>query len=199
MMLPRAIRDVTLAICSAILFGAPSAAARGDLGVDRDACALEIGPYLMYFAGYQPGVSPGKFCEDVPSVGRAIFVFDYAEPRLREMTAEFRILRQSADSERPEDIEAATLGHLPRSVHPNGTFSFEYIFTRPGDYVGLVTVDGAQGEHWVARFPFSVAPTRFDRLPFYLIAAAVVLGLFLLLSRERRPPKRTTDDHGRLR
>lgn len=187
-----------LAICSAVWLAAPTAHARGDLGFDRDACVLKVGPELMYFAGYQPGSSHRKFCEDVPEVGEAIFVFDYAEPELRQMRADFRILRQSPDAEAPENIESATLAYLPPKVYPKGTFSFEHVFTHSGDYIGIVTVDGAQGEHWVSRFPFSVAKSRVDRMPYYLLAAAAALGLLLLVTGRggsapwrRRPPRRT--------
>lgn len=180
------IRDAAVALCFAVCLGGPSAKARGDLGVDRDACVLGTGPYLIYFAGYQPGKSPRKFCEDVPSLGRTVFVFDYAEPELREMKADFRIVQQSRGGEEYENVESATLAYLPPKVYPNGTFSFEYVFTQAGDYVGVVTVDGARGEQWVARFPFSVAVSHFDRTPLYLIGAAAVLGLILFLSRDGR-------------
>lgn len=190
-MTPRsAFHDLTFAFCLVItFFGVAPAAARGDLGTDRDACVLKVGPDLMYFAGYQPGVSPKKFCEEVPNVGRTIFVFDYAEPELREMRADFRILRASSEGEEAEDARAETLAYLPAGIYPKGTFSFEYEFVQPGEYTGVVTVDGVQGERWVARFPFSVGTRRVDRRPFYLIAAAAFLALLLLLSKDGRRPR----------
>lgn len=177
----RAIFFAALTICFSLTLGAP-ADARGDLGVDHDACVLKVGPELMYFAGYQPGGSRIKFCEDVPEVGETIFVFDYVEPELREMKADFRILRQSPEADDPDNLESATAAYLPPQIYPKGTFSFEHVFTQPGDYVGIVTVEGAQGERWMSRFPFSVGKHRFEFTPYYLIAAAAALGLLLFVS-----------------
>ena len=166
-----------------VVSAAPAASARGDLLPEKDSCVLKIGPELMYFAGYQPGdAQQRKFCEDAAQLGETIFVFDYAAPELREMKAGFRILRQTDDGEEPVDIEAATAAALPPQIYPKGTFSFAHVFTRPGEFVGVVTVDGAAGEHWTARFPFSVGKRRFEINPYYLIGAAGLLALFLFVS-----------------
>lgn len=170
-------------ILLAALLGAPSAAARGDLGVDRDACVLEVGPERVYFTAYQPDGAGRKFCEDLPELGPAIFVLDFAEPGLREMRVAFRLLRGSSG-----DAEA-TLAYLPPAIHPTGTFSYRYEFTRPGEYEGVVTADGANGEHWVARFPFTVAAPGLGAAPYYLIALAAALALLLLISRKRAAPR----------
>jgi len=162
---------------------APTVSARGDLVPDKDSCVLKIGPEIIYFAGYQPGdAQQRKFCEDVPRLGETIFVFDYPAPELREMKAGFRILRSTDDGPDPSDLDAATTASLAPQIYPKGTFSFAHVFTQPGDFVGLVTVDGAAGEHWTARFPFSVGKRRFEISPYYLIAAAGVLAILLFVS-----------------
>lgn len=187
-MLRRATIFAAFALCLGL---APPAQARGDLGLDRDACVLKIGPELMYFTGYQPGASRSKFCEDAPAIGRTIFVFDYAEPELREMKAGFRILRQSPNAEEPDQIEQATADYLAPQVYPKGTFSLEHVFSQPGDFIGVVTVDGGRGEHWESRFPFSVGKTHVDYTPYYLIAAAAALAMMLYLSSRAGPKART--------
>ncbi|WP_159732068.1 hypothetical protein [Methylosinus sp. Ce-a6] len=162
---------------------APTVSARGDLVPDKDSCVLKIGPEIIYFAGYQPGdAQQRKFCEDAPRLGETIFVFDYAAPELREMKAGFRILRSTEDGLDPSDLDAATAASLAPQIYPKGTFSFAHVFTQPGDFVGLVTVDGAAGEHWTARFPFSVGKRRFEINPYYLIAAAGILAILLFVS-----------------
>jgi hypothetical protein len=162
------------------------AAARGDLSLDHDACVLKVGPELIYFAGYQPAASHAKFCEDAPAVGATIFVFDYAEPELRTMKAAFRILRQTEEADESAD-EAATVAFLPPQAYPTGTFSFEHLFVEPGDYVGVLTVDGDAGEHWSARFPFSVGRSRLEVAPYLLIGAAGLLALALFVTARRKP------------
>lgn len=166
---------------------APPVAGRGDLVSDKDGCILAIGPEIIYFAGYQPSGKPQrKFCEDAPHVGETIFVFDYATPELREMKAGFRILRANEEVADPSALDAATAASVAPQIYPKGTFSFTHVFTQPGDFVGLVTVDGGAGEHWTARFPFSVGKRRFELSPYYLIAAAGFLALLLLVSRRMR-------------
>ena len=44
---------------------------------------------------------------------------------------------------------------------------------------GIVNVDGPHGEHWVARFPFTVGRPYPVRLPYYLLTAAILLASLL--------------------
>jgi hypothetical protein len=180
---------------SSSLLDPPLARARGDLVLDHDICTLKLGPELVYFAGYQPNSSHRRFCEDAPDVGQTIFVFDFGAPELREMKAGFRILRLQHDDEDLAEsaaIEAATAAYLAPQVYPKGTFSFEHVFAEPGDFLGLVTVEGAHGEQWTSRFPFSVGKNRFEFSPYHLLAAAGVLAVALFvveMVRSRRGPR----------
>lgn len=171
----RAILLVAIALCLSLRAGPTTA--RGDLMLDHDACVLKVGPELVYFAGYQPAASHSKFCEDAPAIGATIFVFDYAAPELREMKAGFRILRQTE-----EDDEAATVAFLPAQVYPKGTFSFEHVFAEPGDYVGVLTMEGGRGENWSSRFPFFVGRRPLALTPYALIGAAAALAVLLLVT-----------------
>jgi hypothetical protein len=182
----RAILLVAMAL--GLAFGAEPAAGRGDLVLDKDACVLKVGPDLIYFAGYQPAASHAKFCEDAPAVGATIFVFDYAEPELREMKVGFRILKDAEETRDPAALEAATAAYSPPQIYPTGTFSFEHVFSEPGDYVGLLTVDGSAGEHWTARFPFSVGVRHFEATPYLLIGAAGLLAVLLFVTSRRGGP-----------
>lgn len=159
------------------------AALRTAEGVDREACPLKIGPDVMYLTSYQPVSVNEKFCEDVPATGETIFVFDYPQPELRDMATDFRIVRVAGTNE-VVDIEAATVAYLPPQVYPTGTLSFEHVFAEPGSYLGIVTADGTHGEHWVSRFPLSVA-NQYSRLtPYYLLAVAAALALALIFWRQ---------------
>jgi hypothetical protein len=56
------------------------------------------------------------------------------------------------------------------------------VFKEPGEFVGIVTVDGPNGEHWVSRFPFTVGGRPLSaRMPYFLIAAAGVLALTIFV------------------
>jgi hypothetical protein len=171
----------------AIFLGLISATlARGALGYDHDVCVLKIGPDFMYFTGYQPAAPRKKFCEDVPSAGQTIIVLDYAQSEMREMKTDLRIVLDTAGPQDAASIEANTVAYLPPKVYPNGTLNFEHLFRETGNYVGIVSVEGAHGEHWVARFPFSVGTSYTSQIPYYLIALAAALGLALVVVNQRQ-------------
>ncbi len=166
------------------------AAAHGSMRQAENACVLKIGPDFMYFSGYQPAASHRAFCEDAPTTGTTIFALDYAQSEMREMAADLRILRDTGDDvEEASRLEALTVAYLPPRVYPNGTLNFQHDFKETGSFVGIVTVAGPNGEHWVSRFPFSVGRLYSPRAPYYLLAAAAVLGLLAILWGKEAPPK----------
>ncbi len=175
-----------------ILTNGPPARAHGAMQRMQSACVLKIGPDFMYFSGYQPAASHRKFCEDIPETGSTFFVLDYAQPEMREMSADFRIVRDGGgDDEDPARLPAVTVAYLPPKVYPHGTLSFEHDFHETGNFVGIVTLDGPHGERWVSRFPFSVGRLYSARAPYYLLAAAAALGLLVLLwGREEEKDKK---------
>jgi len=173
-----------LALCCA---GAPTSAfARGALMFDQESCVLKVGPDVMYFEAYSPRAPRKHFCEDVPTLGDTVFTLDFAQDEMREMKTEFRILRDIGEDAAKEALERATVAYAPPRAYPTGTVTLAHRFNEGGDYVGVVTVDGAGGEHWEARFPFSVAPALPKRTPYYLIAAAAVLAFVVFVLSARR-------------
>lgn len=183
-----------LAACALFIaaLAPPAAEAHGAIGFEQSACVLKVGPDFMYFSGYQPVNSQRKFCEDVPEAGNALFVFDYAQDELREMKADFRILRGAVNEEEEQArLAELTVAYLPPAAYPAGTFNFEHDFKEKGDYVGVVTLDGPGGEHWTARFPFSVGGgDQASRTPYYLLTAAFVLGFLVLFWGRGKPESR---------
>ncbi|MBI1981699.1 MAG: hypothetical protein HYS63_09155 [Methylocystis sp.] len=158
------------------------ALAHGAMQRQRNACLLKVGPDFMYFSGYQPAASHNRFCEDIPTAGDTIFVLDYAQDEMRGMSTDFRIIRDVGEREEQAPLDAVTVAYLPPKVYPAGTLNFEHVFKEPGEFVGIVTVDGPNGEHWVSRFPFTVGgPPLSARMPYFLIAAAGVLALTLFV------------------
>jgi hypothetical protein len=175
------LRLVTLCLAAMAALASAPAVAHGALRAAENACVLRIGPDLLYFAGYQPALSRRKFCEDIPTTGDTIFALDYAQQELREMTADFRIIRDTSEEDEAKKLDKITVAYLPPKVYPNGTINFEHDFKETGDFVGIVTLVGPHGEHWVSRFPFSVGRLYPPQTPYYLIAFAVVAGAALLL------------------
>ena len=168
-----------------------TASAHGGVGVEDDKCVLRVGSARAHFSGYQPELRASQeFCEDIPEVGRAVFVVDFVEPALRERVVEFRVLRDShalgakanyaALGDRPR-IEADTLVKLPEAKYPRGTLTFDHRFTEAGWHVGLLTAtDPATGavEHSV--FPFRVGVRSYTK---HVVALFVVAALGFVLYR----------------
>jgi len=170
-----------------IAAAAQEAAARGALTLNQDVCLLYIGPDYAYFSAYDPQKPRKRYCEEAPRTGVTVFAIDFAQSEMREMKVDFRILRNIGEDADPAGIEAATLAHAPSKTYPAGSLSLAYDFKEPGEYAGLLTVEGAHGEHWVAYFPFTVAQPYRARLPYYLLAAAAFLAIFIIFrGKDRR-------------
>jgi hypothetical protein len=188
-------RSMVMALLAALLAlagGASQALARGAVALGPDACLLYIGPDYAYFSGYDPRKPRKRYCEEVPRTGDTVFAIDFAQPEMREMKVDFRILNDIGENADPAAIEAATLAHAPAKPYPTGSLSLAYDFKDPGNYAGLVTVDGPHGEHWTAYFPFTVERPYWLRLPLYILGAAGLLAMIVFVWQDRgggRKPK----------
>jgi len=149
-------------------------AQHGGHELDKDLCILRVGPYRMYFNSYQPDNTFDKeFCQDIPATGRTVVVLDYIEHELRALPIEVRVIR---DTGLEQDLQAATVLHMPAKVYPSGSVDIEYNFDQPGKFVGLVTV-GDQQQH-VGRFPFSVGESdRISHSMHYIMIVVLVAAL----------------------
>ena len=153
--------------------GTHNAAAHGGLAMDKDMCKLRVGPYVMHFTGYQPEATGTKeFCEDIPDAGPTVVVLDAVDQPLRSLPLGVRII---ADTGNESDIDAITVLHLPPKTYPTGSVSFNYSFTKPGKFIGLVSVQ-ERGQTYVSRFPFSVASGWPAMNVYFLIAGVILAG-----------------------
>jgi hypothetical protein len=150
--------------------------------MEKDFCKLRLGPYTMHFTGYQPEVTgASEFCEDIPRTGHTVIALDAIDEVLRDMPLEVRIIRDTGDESKLDEISVV---HLPPKRYPSGTVSFDYRFEQAGKFVGLVTT-GEHGEHQ-SRFPFSVAAGRSSKEPWFWGLAIIAGGALLFLFSERR-------------
>ena len=146
----------------------------------------------MHFTGYQPESTQEKeFCEDIPSTGRTVVALDYIEEALRPMPTEVRVIKDTAGdggASAEGNLAAVTILHIPPKVYSNGSINFEYNFSQPGKFVGLVTINDGQKE-LVSRFPFSVGEPK-KTSPYLIGAIVAVIGAiaaFFFLRRPRKP------------
>ncbi|HEY8262421.1 MAG TPA: hypothetical protein VIG55_14505 [Methylosinus sp.] len=175
-----------------LALAAPPASAHGRLGAAEGQCRLFIGPDYMKFTGYLPDASKNEFCEDIPSTGHMIIALDAEQDELREMAIDFRIVKDVGGAEKENaDLDAVTVAYRPPRVYPTGTINFEHVFPEAGYFVGIVTATGPHGERWVSRFPFSVGESFMRTLPYYILMAMGVVGVFFayLKHSPKRPAK----------
>lgn len=179
-----------------------TAHAHGGVSVEDDKCVMKIGPLRAHFTGYQPEKrATQEFCEDIPETGRAIVVIDYVSPALRNQAVEFRVLKDSKNLQArgryedlggPQEIEAATLLHVPEQVYPRGTLNFEYRFDEPGWYIGMIrATDPATGEVLHSVFPFRVGLRSLWRYaPLFMLLLGAAALAYWLTGRKKPTPAR---------
>jgi len=169
-----------------VLSSANNAWAHGGVSVEEDKCVIRIGPFIAHFTGYQPEArATQEFCEDIPVVGKAIFVVDYISDDLRTMEIEFRILKDvkalgvTAKYEQlgsEQEIDAATIHKAAPAIYPRGTINVTYPFDIKGQYIGLVRArHPGSGSEYISVFPFYVGYFHWMRYVF-------IIGGILLLS-----------------
>jgi hypothetical protein len=176
----------------------PAAAyAGGGVALQDDQCLIAIEFYTAHFTAYQPEASGNEqFCEDLPDTGPTIFVLDYLHKSLQEVPVDFRIIRnvtglgefaQLEHVEALDDIDAHTVFYQSPLVEADASFSVEYDFTEPGDYIGIVSAGHPTNDKtYFAVFPFTVGATRYGWWIALLVLAHVV-GFLYIRWRKSKP------------
>lgn len=170
------------------------AGAHGGLALAEDQCKLSLGPYSMHFTGYQPDSEGSKeFCEDIPDIGRTVVALDAIDDVLRAMPIEVRLVKDTGDL---SNLEPITILHMPPKVYSAGSVTFEYVFDKPGKFVGIVTAMNGK-EAIVSQFPFSVGSggsTFMKYLPFLgILVAGGVLYWYSTVSQSKKKAKSATE------
>ncbi|PCJ15354.1 MAG: hypothetical protein COB04_13335 [Gammaproteobacteria bacterium] len=191
-----------LMLCSTVSFG------HGGVSVDDDVCVIRVGPYKAHFTGYQPEKrATQEFCEDIPVVGKAIFVLDFISDDLRVMDTDFRIIKDVnnignqatfADLGSEEDIEKATIYYNEPKKFPRGTINVRFEFPTEGRYIGLVSATHPDsGRKYTSVFPFQVGVTSYAKflVPIGLIIVFSSIAFGIFLSRVKSQEKKAESDN----
>ncbi len=142
-------------------------------------CMVMFGYDMIHITSYLPGQSRNEYCEEVPSTGKVIMVFDIENPKFRDMPIEIRIIRDPLTPlNLSGDLDPLTELHFPAKLYRTGTLSFEHEYNQSGHYMGLVTLTKDNGERETQTFKFSVGATLMQWVPFIL--GGVLIGLMVL-------------------
>lgn len=179
-----------LVLCLALLLGlAQQASAHGGVAFEEDLCVINIGFLKAHFTIYQPELHGSEeFCEEIPSVGRTVFVMEYQHDFLKEMPVDFRIIRDTQDFgiyarwedvQGIADIEAVTAFYQAPAILPDGAFNVDYAFDEAATYIGIVTAQHPTDSRvYNAVFYFQVGGPGYGTLPWFLALAACLQGVY---------------------
>jgi hypothetical protein len=142
-------------------------------------CMVMFGYDMIHITSYLPGQSRSEYCEEIPSTGNVIMVFDIENPKFRDMPIEIRIIRDPLTPvDLSSNLDSVTEVHFPAKLYKTGTLSFEHEYSHNGHYMGLVTLTKDNGERETQVFKFSVGATLMQWVPFIL--GGVLIGLMVL-------------------
>jgi len=153
--------------------------------MDDDLCIINIDFLQAHFTVYQPQTRASEeYCEDLPDVGKSVFVLDYLHNSLKDMPVDFRIIKDVRelgrfakweDIEGIGDLTSATVFYQAPQKYSNASLSVEHTFGEPGNYIGIVTTrHPTQDKLYTAVFPFEVGSTGFGYVSLFA-------GLLLLV------------------
>lgn len=152
-------------------------------------CPIALGPSkTMKFVTMQPKKSIERICDALPETGPSVIALDAADPELREMNWDIRILRDAGTGD--DATEGEAVFHLPPQKYRNGMVNFDYSFAEAGRYVlvaKLTSDDGAK--EFVGRHHFTVGLLNNKEFYGYLVFGgflALVGGRFAFVSLRKR-------------
>lgn len=179
--------------------GSVIAYGHGGVSMEDDVCVMKIGPYKAHFTGYQPEKrATQEFCEDIPVVGKSIFVLDYISDDLRTMEADFRIIKdvnnignnaRLEDLGSQQDIENATIFYQDSKRYPRGTITANYEFSAEGRFIGMVrAIHPDSGREYISVFPFQVGLVNYLSyvIPIALIIIISSIVFFVFLQKAKK-------------
>lgn len=169
--------------------------------LSSDACIIQIDFYSVHFTAYQPDSSGNtQFCQNLPDTGPSIFVLDYLHDSLKEVSVDFRVIRNvtGQDSfvklkhvEELDDLEPHTIFYQPAVIQADASLKVEYDFREKGRYIAIVSAGHpTNNKIYTAVFPFEVGRSRWPYWPFVAVLLAVP-GFVIKRKFDRN--KQTTD------
>lgn len=169
---------VVLILLSVLVCGQVSGA--GGVVGEAGSCMIEIGFYTAHFTIYQPENNVNEeFCEDLPDIGKTVFVMDYLHSTLKEVPVDFRIIIDTdgfgrfvrwENVQAMDDIEKRTVFFQPPVINSDDRMRVEHTFLEAGSYIGIVTAAHPTGDMiYHAVFPFEVGNTGFGYWPIILL------------------------------
>jgi len=189
--------SILSAICGVLLlvFG-NDVAARAESGAGPEAmtmgnmCMVMFGYEMIHITATQPEKSRADYCDEIPTTGNTVMVFDIETPKMREFPLELRIIRDPLTPITKEtELEPLTEVHLPAKVYPKGTFNFQHEFKTKGHYITLVTITREDGTTETSDIKFHVGETLWTWVP-QIAGFVLISGLLFAYWKHSHPTKK---------
>lgn len=153
-------------------------------------CMVMFGYDMIHITATQPDKGRNEYCEEIPSTGPTILVFDIENPKYRDLPLEVRIIR---DPLTPVDVDgdlsALTEVHVPARTYPKGTFTFDHDFKIGGHYIGLVTLTREDGKKETQTWKFQVGETLWSWVP-QIAGVILIAGMIAAYWKHTHPGER---------
>ncbi len=122
-------------------------------------CVMSVGPTQMMFSAFQENKTDEIFCQHIGDVGKTMIILDAKSNELRDMNIEVRVLRNVGQKDWRDDLDATTVTVVPpkKYLETRGTTSFNYDFSKEGEYIALVRATSDDGaKEYVGQYYFTV-------------------------------------------
>lgn len=189
-------RSASAAVTGALMmmFGATSLSHADGSGPEAmvmgNMCMVMFGYDMIHITATQPEISRADYCEEIPAVGKSVFVFDIANPKFRDYPLELRIIRDPLTPiGKDTDLEPLTIVHRPAQAYTKGTFAFEHTFTEGGHYIGFVTITRENGEKETQSWKFQVGETLWSWVP-QIAGTILIAGMLFAYWKHSHTPKK---------
>lgn len=189
-------RSLAAAFLGAVLSlgHAPQSRAQGGAGPEAmtmgNMCMVMFGYDMIHITATQPDKGRNDYCEEIPSTGLTVMVFDIANPSYRDLPLEVRIIRDPLTPiSASTDLEPLTEYLVPAKIYPKGTFAFQHDFKEGGHYIGLVTITRPNGEKETQTWKFQVGETLWSWVP-QIAGTILIAGMLLAYWKHSHPAEK---------
>lgn len=176
---------------------APQSRAEGGSGPEAmsmgNMCMVMFGYDMIHITATQPEISRADYCEEIPAIGKTVFVFDIANPKYRDYPLEVRIIKDPlAPIAKDADLQPLTVIYRAPQAYAKGTFAFEHAFKEGGHYIGYVTITRENGEKETQQWKFQVGETLWGWVP-QIAGVVLIAGLVFVYWKHSHPKKKEGD------
>jgi hypothetical protein len=165
---------------AAVLF-ASSALAHDGVALEKDACVIKAGPYLIHFSAYQRYGEEQEACDDIFKTGATVFGLTPVDSNARDLPLGLKLV----------DEHGGSIFVVEPKATPNGILTVERDVPTAGKYTVMVTLRDKAGHEFTGEKAVTIGLSTFWNQIEYILYAmgflGLVAGLRWALTHNREP------------